>query len=84
MLLMIWNHSLNRFLCSNLNVSKSVKILECLYIDKKMSEKELQSNISFILEQYNLKQVEFVDLLNRGCLFKFFASICLIKSKYWE
>nr|CAD2190132.1 unnamed protein product [Meloidogyne enterolobii] len=41
------------------------QILECLYIDKKLTEKELQSNISFILEQYNQKQMEFVDLLNR-------------------
>lgn len=41
------------------------QILECLYIDKKLTEKELQSNTSFILEQYNQKQVEFVDLLNR-------------------
>jgi len=50
----------------NFLIIKLLKILECLYIDKKLTEKELQSNISFILEQYNQKQVEFVDLLNRG------------------
>jgi flagellar biosynthesis chaperone FliJ len=42
--------------------------LEALYIDKKLTEKELNEKLQLMVSQYNEKQNEFVDLLGRGII----------------